>query len=418
MATTLQETLQGLLGTDFRLVHGPLVGTASPADEAELGAILAEASAAGVCIVPRGAASSPYSAATAEKGLVISFEHLNRVREVDAARQLVTLEPGVLWQDLIGRLAGQHLAPRVYPSSRAFSTVGGFVAQGGMGIGSFEFGPIDRSVEWVRLLDVRGHARELAGKDLELVVGAEGRTGLLACLTLSVQPLRPVVPVVGLFETSLALEACIGAASDLIPPPWSVSFIDPVASAVPSGDAGRPRAPLLPAHHYAALLLCRANGSGGENDVEELIRSSGGTVSDQEASVDRWIDRFMGLQAIRTTPIPIQFRLPEGQLSALLELIPPAQLHCLGFEGVAVDGGQEMVVRLLFARRAMSAAANIELANILLEAVKAVGGTPYATGAFFPNLATLTYGEDRLGRLREFALQQDPDNLLNPGRAF
>lgn len=417
MASAVQEALGALLGAGFSPAKGPVLGVASPVDESELATTLTIATRAGVPIVPQGSASSPYGASSADRGLVISFQHLNGILDLDASRQLVTVESGVLWQDLIEHLALLGLSPRVYPSSRAFSTVGGFVAQGGAGVGSFEFGTVDESVESVRVLDAAGRPRDVSGPDIELVVGAEGRTGLLSRVTLRLQPSPNVAPVVGLFDRCSSIEAAIVLSTDLQLPLWSVSFIDPIASAA-RVDHGGPRQPLLPQGRYAALFLCRLDGSKHAEGLVDAIRRAGGQVGQEPASVDRWVDRFMGLQVLRTTLLPLQFRLPAGHLDEVAAGIPSQSRRELGFEGVAVSQGREIVVRFLFASRALSPARNLELAGALLDVVMRAGGTPYATGAFFVDQAALAYGAERLRRLQQFRSQQDERSLLNPGRAF
>jgi hypothetical protein len=126
----------------------------------------------------------------------------------------------------------------------------------------------------------------------------------------------------------------------------------------------------------------------------------------------------MGLQVMRTTPIPLQFHLPEGKLTEALDSLPGAVRSILGFEGVAVDAGRGIIVRFLLRARGLSPAVNVQLADRLLSTVGALGGRPYATGAFFRDKAAWIYGADRLRRLKEFAAVQDPAGLLNPGRAF
>jgi FAD/FMN-containing dehydrogenase len=46
----------------------------------------------------------------------------------------------VTWWALGERLREMGLGPRVYPTSAAMSTVGGWLAENGIGVGSYEYG--------------------------------------------------------------------------------------------------------------------------------------------------------------------------------------------------------------------------------------------------------------------------------------
>ncbi len=417
MPTVLRQELRSLLGPDFRPSEsGPLIGVAQPATETELATIVATAAEAGVHIVPKGSGTSPYGGSVASAGLVVSFAHFNRILAIDPVARLVTVEPGVLWQDLIDGLLIDRLMPRVYPSSRGFSTIGGFVAQGGVGIGSYQFGSIGESIDNVRVIDARGQAKDLGESELDLVVGAEGRTGLLSRLTLRLQPWTPMSPVLGSFAHSDQLEACFASCATLPLRIWSVSFIDPAASAMRS-MVGGPREPRLPEDRYTALFLTDA----GADDLALLasaIGDAGGSVTHQGGDPDRWIDRLMTVQVLRTTAIPMQFMLPAGHLGAMLEAIPPEARQHVGFEGVLVAGGSTLVVRFILTSRPFSASENLDLASRLIGLAQQVGGSSYSTGLFFPAEAEAELGSERLQRLREFRNLQDPKRLLNAGKAF
>jgi FAD/FMN-containing dehydrogenase len=52
----------------------------------------------------------------------------------------VEVEPGVTWMVLEERLRERGIGPTVYPTSAPRSTVGGWLAENGLGVGSFEYG--------------------------------------------------------------------------------------------------------------------------------------------------------------------------------------------------------------------------------------------------------------------------------------
>ena len=61
----------------------------------------------------------------------------------------VTVETGITWRDLLTFLERLGFTLPVYPSSATAATVGGFVASGGLGIGSTRHGDILKQVHGI-----------------------------------------------------------------------------------------------------------------------------------------------------------------------------------------------------------------------------------------------------------------------------
>ncbi|MDE3076907.1 MAG: FAD-binding oxidoreductase [Chloroflexota bacterium] len=412
----LQHQLLDMFGMRFQPAERGPLGTVRPLDEAELRRLAVLASREDIPLVPAGAGSSPYGGAAARAGLQVSFEQLNQVLELEAEQQTIAVEPGATWQSVIDVSRRFGLMPQVYPSSRAFATVGGFVAQGGVGVGSYAFGSIEHQVVRLRLINLAGEAEELDGAAVGLGVGAEGRTGLLSAVTLRLQPFSEMRDVVGLFDRAAALEESLRRCAEDRLPLWSIAIIDPAVAGMHSRMGGL-RQPVLELGHYAALFSFRAAAALNE-PLWSVIERCGGHISTAQASHDAWVDRFMGFQVLRTTRVPMQFFIPASALAELLRHLPAAVRESAGCEGVVVDGGAEVVVRFLLLHQPMLVERNWEMAARLLELVRGLGGRSYSTGGFFLEEAEVTYGRDRLNRLRTFHQRQDPKDLLNPGKAF
>ncbi|MHB8617989.1 MAG: FAD-binding oxidoreductase, partial [Chloroflexota bacterium] len=394
-----------------------VVGITSPRTEAELRKLIWVTRESGVPLVPRGAGTSPFGGAAASEGIVLSFQSLNRVLDIDKARQLVRVQPGLVWRDLMDDLRPHVLMPRVYPGSAASSTVGGFVAQGGVGVGSFQYGSIAHCVESARLIRGDGESVNLRGQSLELVVGAEGRTGILVDIVLRLRPLAAMEPLVAVFNRATEIEACLTDVARRALPLWSVSIMD--RSAVDLQGRRRPNQFPLPLGRYAALFSFRApERLQVLPKLRGSILASGGRLFPTPVDHDAWIGHFMGLQALGTTPIPMQFRLPPGTLAELISTIRPELRSRLAFEGVVGDTARCLTVRFFLLDRPETAEENFEAARELLALTKRVGGNIYATGAFFLEEAEDVFGPDRLARMAAFREDADPDGRLNPGKAF
>jgi len=149
-----------------------------PVSEEELVALVRWALENRVALTPRGRATSGYGGVLpVQGGLVVDFFHLGKILAIDSKALTARVQPGLCWEKLDRELAEQHLTLRLYPSSYPASTVGGWLAQGGAGFGSYESGWFRDNVVSARGVLADGTLREFTGSDLDLVSEAEGTTG-------------------------------------------------------------------------------------------------------------------------------------------------------------------------------------------------------------------------------------------------
>jgi FAD/FMN-containing dehydrogenase len=415
----VRDELGRVLGPRRFLVHeghGDRLGVALPRTVAEVQQISRITREAKAPLIPRGASSSPFAGPEPREGLVVSFDQLDRIGAANARTRLVTVQPGAIWHTLIGRLAGRDLMPRVYPSSGGYSTVGGFVAQAGIGVGSYEFGDVGRTVAAVRIVDANGELRRLGASQSHLVVGAQGRTGLVVDILLRVQPRTPMAPLILLFDSLQPAEKAIADIAARKLPLWSVNLLDPAGSALANRNWPELAAP---PDRYAMLVSFRAADAGAAMPgLRAVAAAAGGRVVEVARDAVDWIPQFASLQALGTTPLPMQFMAPLGRAAELVGQIPARLRAQLALEGVVADRGQTMALRLFFIEPAVSREHNAAAARQLLALAKQCGGAIYSTGAAYPEEAAATFGAERLRAIEDFRRLVDPDDRLNPGRAF
>ena len=179
-----------------RLIR-PLVGNttpeaiAQPVSEEELVELIRWASENRVPLTPRGKASSGYGGVLpTKKGLVVDFYRMNKALGIDAKAMTVTVQAGMIWEKLDHELHKHGLTLRLYPTSYPASTVGGWLAQGGAGIGSYESGWFRDNVVSARVVLPDGSVKDFAGEHLDVIADAEGITGLISEVTVRVRPLE------------------------------------------------------------------------------------------------------------------------------------------------------------------------------------------------------------------------------------
>ena len=104
-----------------------------------------------------------------------------RRMHVPEGKGWVEVDPGVTWWTLGERLGEHGMGPRVYPTSAPRSTVGGWLAENGIGVGSYEYGWLLQNVLSVETVGADGKKRTtIEGSEaLRHFVGSRGTMGLV-----------------------------------------------------------------------------------------------------------------------------------------------------------------------------------------------------------------------------------------------
>ena len=147
----------------------------------EVATAVAWAQEVGLPVVPRGISSSAYGGAVPTRGgLLLDLAAFRTIWYVDRQSMTARVQAGVSWGDLEKYLNDQGLAVYTYPSSR-FSTVGGWVATGGLGINSFKYGHLRNWVSTLRVVFPDGLREDLTpdDPDFDKWFGTEGQMGVV-----------------------------------------------------------------------------------------------------------------------------------------------------------------------------------------------------------------------------------------------
>ncbi|GGY79290.1 FAD-binding oxidoreductase [Pseudoduganella plicata] len=201
--TRLRHALGQSLPDWLRLRHGCIGpapdGVAFPESGEDVRTLLDWASRHGVSVIPYGGGTSVAGHITAQAGpqpvLTVSTARLCRLLNLDAVAQLATFEAGVSGPDLEAQLRAHGHVLGHYPQSFEYSTLGGWIATRSSGQQSLRYGRIEALfaggvVETPRgTLDIPAFPASSAGLDLrELVLGSEGRLGIVTQATVRIAP--------------------------------------------------------------------------------------------------------------------------------------------------------------------------------------------------------------------------------------
>lgn len=415
-----------------------------PESVAELVRLTRLASRYRLPLVPRGAGTGCHGGSMPLRGgIVVLFRRMNRLLEVDAKHSTARVEAGLVIRDLARHLSPYHLTLRIYPTSAAEATIGGWVAEGGAGIGSYEFGRAVDNLEAVTLVTPQGEIRQLREDDLQLVGGAQGITGFIADLTLKVAPLEARVPVVAEFDSLVSLAEAIQEVGRRQLDIWHVGFLTDrqrldanvrVATgereaalarqpggeeATPGGGTGAGGSRLPPSsparstprrrRHLAFFVYPVRRRALGAALEAAALRWNGRLLSREEAEAE-WAGRFQLMSLRRQAPFlePGQAYVPLEHLGLFLEQLELRRPEYVT-QGVLIDRRTAAVLSCGPAEQV-----NRREDAAVGEIAAATGGKAYSPGLPFIG-AEGSYtppGE----RLRRFKKRHDPHHLFNPGK--
>ena len=168
-----------------------------PGSAAEIAEILRAATETGTPVTARGSGTGLSGAAVPRaEAILVSFERMNQVLEIDTDNHVAVVQPGVTLRELDEKTAEHGLVYPVYPGELGGS-LGGNVATNAGGMRAVRYGVTRHHVLGVEAVLPTGEVIRSGGKyvkastgyDLtQLIVGSEGTLALVTEATLKLQP--------------------------------------------------------------------------------------------------------------------------------------------------------------------------------------------------------------------------------------
>lgn len=186
-------------GHDEALVGAPVTPSyvARPQTAEQVAALLAAATEAKVPVTARGSGTGLSAGARpCPDGLLISFERMNAILEIDTDNQVAVVQPGVTLTDLDSATAESGLMYTVFPGELSAS-VGGNVGTNAGGMRAVKYGVTRNNVLGLQaalptgeLIRTGGRITKLStGYDLtQLIIGSEGTCALATEVTVRLYP--------------------------------------------------------------------------------------------------------------------------------------------------------------------------------------------------------------------------------------
>jgi alkyldihydroxyacetonephosphate synthase len=197
---TRGQSLSDWLDLRCGLVHTFPDGVAFPENASQVRELLSFAYQHQVCIIPYGGGTSVVGhinpQVSSQPVLTIDLGRLNQLQHIDSNSLLATFGAGTPGPDVEAQLRAHGFTLGHFPQSFEYSTLGGWIATRSSGQQSLRYGRIEKLFAGGKMETPLGSLvlppfpASAAGPDLrELVLGSEGRLGIITEATVRVTPI-------------------------------------------------------------------------------------------------------------------------------------------------------------------------------------------------------------------------------------
>jgi glycolate oxidase len=387
-------------------------------------------------LVARGAGTGLSGGAAAIEGsVVVSFERMNRIVELDAAAQLAVVQPGVINAALkdAAREVGLWYPPD--PSSYAQSTIGGNVATNAGGLCCVKYGVTADYILGLELVLADGTVirtggrsrKNVAGLDITgLVVGSEGMLALVTEITVRLRRRPP--PATTLVATFDSLVAA-GHAVDAIVRATEPSLLELMDRTTLRAVEAYRRLDLDTS--AAAMLLAQhdARSTGELERIEQACNAAGATLvatTNDEAEGEQFlIARRLALTAVERlgTVLVDDVAVPVPRLAEMMQRIERvAATTGATIATVAHAGDGNLHPLVIYDRRDPSAEAPaITAFEAIMTHALELDGTitgEHGVGVLKRGFLAQQLSPAALDLQRRIKSAFDPNSLMNPGKVF
>jgi glycolate oxidase len=410
-----------------------------PANVEEIRDIVNLARDRGIAIYPRGAGTNLSGGAIPlHRGIVLSFQRMNRILEVDAENLTATVQPGVVIQELNNAVAPHGLLYPPDPGTVNTATMGGSVAENSGGLRGLKYGVTKHYVMGMEVVLANGDKVRFGGKTVKnvtaydfssLFVGSEGTLGIITEITVK------LIPAPKFRRTMLATYQTIEDAGNTV-----AGIIR--AQVIPATLEILDRKTIEAVEAYAhvglptgaeALLLIEVDGMADtvvEREAEAVIKTVGENrgvlrLANSDAERDQlWSARRAALPALASlnnTVVLEDATVPRSRITEMLVAcgnIGRKYNLVMGTFGHAGDGNLHPTI-MADKNDADEMARVHQAVEEIFETALRFGGT--LSGEHGIGIAKMKFlgneiGDSGLNLMRSIKDALDPSHLFNPGK--
>ncbi|MDI6840004.1 MAG: FAD-linked oxidase C-terminal domain-containing protein [bacterium] len=429
-----------------------------PANREEISEIMRLANFEKIPVIPRGGGTGLSGGAVpSSNGIVISFERMNKIKEIDTENLMAVVEPGVITGELSKEVEKSGLLYPPDPASLDSCTIGGNIAECAGGARAVKYGTTKNYVVGLEAVLPQGEIIKLGGKLVKNVTGYDligiliGSEGTLALVTEATLRLLPMPKVkVDLLIPYNDIEYATNTATEIIRHkivPTAIEFMEKEAIKAAEqflcrGEVTSP----LPFSEASAQLLIEIDGNRKEEvekdyeEIGEIALKNGAIdvlVAEDKGRQDKlWEGRRCISDALKSEGkvISEDVVVPRNKIPILLKnmkiLENKYKFRIVSFGHVG-DGNVHVNI-LRDTPVILSEANNLDadreweqripkLIHELFKVVISLGGMisgEHGIGLTKKPYLSMAVDREQIEIMKQIKKVFDPNNILNPGKIF
>ncbi|MHA1971409.1 MAG: FAD-binding oxidoreductase [Candidatus Hodarchaeales archaeon] len=406
-----------------------VLAVAQPKNLDELKRVLRLCHEHGIPVIPRASGTSGYGGTLPVKnGIIVNLNYFDKIIKLDEDKMLIEVETNVIWKRLLQFLDSKGYMLQNYPSSSPSSAVGGWVSQGGYGIGSSYYGSINNSVKELKIIGLAGNSHVI--KNPECYIGSCGTLGIIWRVILKIEKKYPLkhVALVGI-NKSMILDS-IEEFQKL--KPYNLRFIDKqnLKYLISLEKSKRPFLCEITPDNQGILAISFFKEKFDEQLIQGIIKKYSLIKQPEEVEEGFWEDRYSTLKIKRRGPslIIAEVVVPTKKLSEfyrtlekgfceniyVTELISTVDLNSVIMVWFPVDMRKKtlpFIGSISYTIRWMRSFEIIQMARKLK-------GRPYSTGLWFSAYLKEVMPKECIKEIKQIKKKVDPEGISNPGKVF
>jgi len=410
-----------------------------PESTEQVGRIVAFANEQRIPVVPRGAGTSLSGGVIAiNGGIIIDLSRMNRILEINIEDRYTLVQPGVVCDDLNGKLAKYGFTFPPDPASSSVATIGGNVGSNAGGIKGAKYGTTRDYVMGLQVVLPTGEVMNtgsrtmkcVSGYDLtKLFVGSEGTLGVVTEVTLKVNPIprhtmTAVVTYGRLEDAGKAISQTMS--SGIIPSVMEILDKITLKSIKENTDIDFPDAEIM--------ILTETDGytweevRGQMRVVLRILKENNPslikTAEDEKEQLELWNARksaYATLARISTSFVLDDVTVPISRIPDLLVGIQEiAQRHGLVVATYGHAGDGNLHPQILYDEYDAEQVEKMErVESDLFRLAISLNGTltgEHGIGLSKADYMTLEHDAVEMDLMQKIKKTLDPNNIMNPGK--
>jgi FAD/FMN-containing dehydrogenase/ferredoxin len=377
-------------------------------------------------VVPRGAASWGFGGVIPTRGgIVIDLSPFRNILNIDTIQKTVTVEAGARWSDIDIMAKKQGLCLMTYPSSK-FSTVGGWISTGGIGINSFRYGQLAKQILSMTVVTGSGDVKKLSptDPDFRYFISTEGEFGIVVEATLKLRDVPQgsyphLLYFPGDKEAFEFITIFVKETGADKMNPDTIRFLDEnllndINHIMRSGIFQK----------SAAVMI---EFSSPENEglfLRFMTRHSDIKEAPTYVASYLWNERLFGMKTKRLGPsiLASEIIIPIKSAAAFIARAKKIGTNFgaeISIDSYIMDADKALIMAtFLTDSRRKKYFINIPLVAILTRAAVSFGAEPYGLGLWNAAFVHNLFNKTKYDELRAYKAKTDPNNILNAGKFF